>query len=233
MEQVVVVNESSLLDDKQAWNIAWALWYQARFQFGPAWGLDAWVTYSPGGAQAKVPAGASVLHLLDTADQPGALGYHDEDGNEVAYARVFVKTTRDDGQQESEVASHELCELLADKHVNLSALTGDGKRLYAVEVGDPCQGNPYDVGEPEGRKTGVVVADFVLPSYFDPHTPASQPTDYRGALKGPFALGPQGYVSYIDTTKFAAGWQQQVGREHKGPVTPDRDDRLGQRGVKS
>jgi hypothetical protein len=228
---VYVVNESTALNDTDAWSLSWALDYQSRFHFGRAgWRSDIRVSYVPGGGSAKIPAGGWILHLLDTADVQGALGYHDEDGNEVPYGRVFVKTSQSDQQQPSEVASHELLELAVDPHVNDSCLTGDGKRLYAKEVGDPCQGNGYDVGDPEGRKTGVVVADFALPEWFDPNTKATAPTTFRGSLKGPFSLGSQGYVSFIDMANSSAGWTQQVGQEHKGPIA-DPDDRLRRRGV--
>jgi hypothetical protein len=223
---VVVVNESTLLSEVQAWNITWALSYQARFQFGPAWQSASNVIYMPKGA--KVPTGAWILHLLDTADVAGALGYHDEDGSEVPYSRVFVKTAQENGQQASEVASHELTEMLVDPHVDATAWDPKGSRLYAFEVGDPCQGNGYDVGAPEGRATGVLVADFVLPGWMDPNTPPGQQTDYRGALRGPFALGPQGYVSY--TSALPPTWQQQLG-EKANPKLVDSDDRIGRRAV--
>jgi hypothetical protein len=227
---VYLVNESTVLSDTDAFNIAWACSYQAEYHYGRAgWRPDVRCYFLPGGGQAKIPAGGSVLHLLDTADVAGALGYHDEDGNEVPYARVFVKTTQADGQHVSEVASHELLELATDPHLNLTAPTSDLKRLYAVEVGDPVQGNGYDVGAPEGRTTGIVVADFTLPGYYDPNTAAGASTSFRGSIHGPFALAAQGYYSFIDLTNVAGGWQQQVGAEHVGPVAPDRDDRLTQR----
>lgn len=227
---VLFVNESTVLSDIDAWQIAWACDYQARFHYGRSgWRSDVRCAFLPGGGAAVIPAGASVLHFLDTADQAGALGYHDEDGKEVPYARVFVKTTQSDGGAVSEVASHEVLELVTDPHVNLSALTGDLKRLYAVEVGDPVQGNAYDVGVVEGRTTGVVVADFTLPSYYDPTTPADEPTSFRGSVKGAFALAAQGYYGFIDLSNVAAGWQQQVGAERHSAPPPDRDDRFGRR----
>jgi hypothetical protein len=230
MPTVYVVNESTLLNDTQAWSLSWALDYQARFHFGRSgWRSDARVMFVPGGANAKIPAGGWILHLLDTADVQGALGYHDEDNKEVPYGRVFVKTSQQDGQQPSEVASHELLEMLVDEHVNDSCLTGDSKRLYAKEVGDPCQGNGYDVGAPESRVTGVIVADFALPNWFDGNTKPDQPTTYRGSLKGPFTLGSQGYVSFIDMTNPQQGWQQSLG--HAATPRTDPDDRLVRRGV--
>lgn len=225
---VFLVNESTVLTEAQAFNTAWALNYQATYHFGRSgWRSDVRCFYAPGGASAKIPVGTSILHLLDTSDQPGALGYHDEDGNEVPYARVFVKTIGVAGVPE--VASHELCELAADPNVNLCALTGDQKRLYAVEVGDPVQGNPYDVGAPQGRTTGIKVADFTLPSYYDPRTQPGAKTSFRGSVSGPFSIAPQGYYSYLDLTNVAAGWQQSWGAARSSAPPAEHDDRLEQR----
>lgn len=212
---IYFINSSSL-SETDAFNIAWVCDYQARFHFGRSgWRSDVRCHYMPGRGNAVIPAGASVMHLLDTSDQPGALGYHDQDGNEVPYGRVFVVTSQQDGDAVSEVASHEVLELAVDPLINDSCLTGDQSKLVAKEVGDPCQGNGYQIGK-------MTVADFVLPNYFDPSTAADAATDYRGALKGPFVVGPQGYQSFIDMKNLSAGWQQKVGSElTSAPVDPD------------
>lgn len=225
---IYFVNESTQLSERDAWNITWACDYQARFHYSRAgWRPDVRCHYLPGGGHAQIPGGGMVMHFLDTADQPGALGYHDEDGNEVPFGRVFVVTSQQANDPVSEVASHEVLELATDPHINDSCLTGDSKKLVAKEVGDPCQGNAYDVGEPEGRTLGISVADFVLPNYFDPSTAADAVTDFRGALKGPFVVGPHGYQSYVDLSNPGAGWQQTLGAERTS--APGSDDRLGRR----
>lgn len=209
---VYVTNESSALTDAEAWNVAWACDFQAQYHFGRSgWRSDVRCIYLPAGANAKVPAGGSVLRLLDTTDQQGALGYHDENGNEIPGADVFVKTAQQAGDEPSEVASHELLELAVDPHVNLSALTGDGKRLYALEVGDPVQGTGYGLNEPHGGSGGLKMANFALPAYFDPNT-TTERVDFCGVLKGPFTLTSGGYMSYIDLANLPAGWQQEFGQ---------------------
>jgi hypothetical protein len=209
---IYLVNESTALSDLDAWRIAWALDYQAHYHFGRSgWRSDVRCIYLPGGGQARVPLHGMILHLLDDSDTPGALGYHDEDGNDVPYAKVFVKTAIAAGDSPCEVSSHELLELAVDPNVNLSALTGDGSRLYALEVGDPVQGTGYDVGVLEGRTTGLTVANFALPSFFDPNTKVPQ-VDFRGVLSAPFTMTPGGYMSYVDLTNVSAGWQQEFGQ---------------------
>lgn len=215
MLTIYAVNESTLLPEKDMFNICWALNHQLVYQYGPAWRSDVRLVYVPKEVGAPDPAllnGKCVLHFLDTSDQQGALGYHDQDGNEIPSAKVFVKDAQTSGDSASEVASHEALELATDPHVNLSALTGDGSRLYALEVGDPVQGTGYDVLSPEGRTFGITVANFALPAYFDPAYIGDK-VDYRGALKQPFTLAPGGYMSYIDTANFQQGWQSEFGQE--------------------
>jgi hypothetical protein len=204
---IVVVNESSVLTADQAWKMAWATGYQLRWQYGPLWRQHADVQYLPKGV--AVPPGAWILHLLDTSDQQSALGYHDEEGNEVPYGRVFVKTAQEYGQQPSEVLSHEALELVRDPWCNCTAWDEAGNVLYALEVCDPVQGGSYDLGAPYNRPTGIVMSDFVLPSYFDNNTPVHVPTSYRGTTTGPFTVGHEGYVGY--TTKLPPEWQQKMG----------------------
>jgi hypothetical protein len=138
---------------------------------------------------------------------------------------VFCKTSQEAGLDPCEVASHECLELLCDQHVNLTAIDESASRLFAFEVGDPCQGNGYQIG-----KTGesLTVADFTLPNYFVNTTPSSAKTSYRGALSGPFSIAPQGYYSYIDLNNYKAGWQQKMGAERTS-IPPE--DRLIRRGV--
>ena len=209
---IYMVNESATLSDIEAARIAAALDHQGSYGFGRSgWHLTPHCFFLPGGADAKVPTGGAILHMLDTPDIQGALGYHDEDGNEVPAAKVFVQTAQQDGTTASEVASHEFLELAVDPHTNLTALTGDMSRLFALEVCDAVQGNPYP------GLGGVILADFVLPSYFDPTTAPDAVTDYRSAIRGSFVLAPQGYSSYIDTANFGAGWQQVFGLERTSP----------------
>lgn len=222
--QVVVRNQSHQLSAQAAWKIAWALGYQVRWQFGPLWKISCDVLYPPPGV--PVPAGAWILDLLDVSDQPGALGYHDEDGNEVPYGRVFCKTASENGCDPAEVASHELMELLVDPHVNATAYDPASARLYAMEVGDPCQGGAYDIGAPYSRTTGIIMSDFVLPGWFDPNTSSGAKTSYRGVCTGPFGLGSGGYVSYAK--KLPPTWKQELG-EHANPKLVSHDDRVQRR----
>lgn len=216
---VYCVNESPALESPEFADLVWSLQYQVDYQFGPAWGIAARVVASPPGA--TVAKGAIGLHFVDTLDVQGALGYHDEDGNEVPFAKIGVVTSRQDGAATSAVASHELCELLVNLHVNLTVVNPKTLQVVGYEVGDPCQGADYDVGTPDRRptsKAGGMVADFALPNWFDPQTNSRAKTSYRGTCRGPFSVAPHGYHGYIDLNDAVSGgqpnWQEAFGQDH-------------------
>lgn len=220
--QVVVVNESTVVDTREAWRIAWALGYSVRWQFGPLWKISADISLLPSGM--AIPAGASALHLLDTADQESALGYHDEDGMQIPYSRVFAKTSLAAGVSVCEVADHECKEMLVNPHVNATAWDPVSARLFPLEVGDPAQGGAFDLADPYRRpKIGMTMSDFVLPSWFDPTTPADQVTSFRGVCRGPFSMGVGGYFSYTST--LPPNWKQQFG-EHANRALIEVDERV-------
>lgn len=173
---------------KQLLDTVWSIKYAALFMFN----RSPWVEHDYVGPVAGVrllapndliPAGVWVLELLDTSDQPGALGYHEGQahtsktgpsgvhstrgiaihpatGEEIVVMKAFIKTSREDSVPVTEVATHELFEAAVDPFVNNEAelLTfvnpADG-REWLGEVGDPVQSRAFDVGAPEGRPCGV------------------------------------------------------------------------------
>jgi hypothetical protein len=54
-------------------------------------------------------------------------------------------------------------------------------RVYSLEVCDPVEAPTYEV-------SGVSVANFVTPAWFDPQAPKSSQFDRLGKLAGPFSL---------------------------------------------
>lgn len=169
--------------DKTVWSSRYATLY--HFNRSP------WVEHDYVGpiasvtlhASGKVPKADWVIELLDSSDEPGAIGYHEgharvskggpsgahakrgkamhpETGDEVVLMKVFVKTAREDGAPVTEVLTHELFEAAVDPFVDnedeLRVYPNpiDGKE-YIAEVGDPVQERAWDVGAPEGRPCGV------------------------------------------------------------------------------
>lgn len=247
--KISVQNLSTALTDEEAKAIAAALESQAISDFNSScWvGDDHCV---PVGSVTFVPKGDAVppdtwhLELLDTSDQPGALGYHEEqsfdskvDGREAAgekdivsteprkasrkssrglradaphlpLMKIFAKTSKEDGAQTSEVASHEMLEALVDPApmVNPKTVTNTEQgRIYIVEVGDPVQESGYEIN-------GVLVANFTLPHYYG-LPQSSNPTqyDWRSVLtSGAPAMTPDAYISWAPTSDPEA-WQQSFG----------------------
>lgn len=151
-----------------------------------------------------------VLGLFADADQPGALGYHDETPTGMPLAKVFPFV--DSSAPWSSIASHELLEMLADPLVCRAAQAADG-RFFALEVCDAVEEDLYDVD-------GVRVSDFVLPAYFEPpRSTSGLKLDHLGLIKSPYELRPGGYNQWYSP---GDGWQMvQADRRsaYRGAVT--------------
>lgn len=193
MDQIVIVNRSSHpgLTGEIMRAITHALARQAAEHVGPLWRLvPPALSYEPDG---HVPEGASSLVLFDNADQAGALGYHDRDPHGVPYGKVFVETILANGgdlstsrNSVSVTLSHELLEMLGDEDVNVWVDAEDGFE-FARELCDAVEADAYELD-------GVMVSNFVLPTFFDPSAPHNSTRfDYLGRLGAPFSMLPGGY----------------------------------------
>lgn len=182
-----VVNKSTLVSDADAQTMVAAVNKQMARDVEPVWGLpDTPVTFT-----AKPPKGARVIVLVDTADDPQALGYHTEVGA-IQSGVVGAKPELDQGAHAltgpysvASILSHEVLEMAVDPRCNLWADSGHGY-MIAYEVGDPVQSDHYDVD-------GVTVSNFVFPTFFDPNSPHGTKLDQLGLVHTPFTLRPGGY----------------------------------------
>ncbi len=135
----------------------------------------------------KPKPGEWQFYYLDTADEAGALGYHDltKDGQPIS--KVFVKTTLQANQLVSVTACHELFEMAIDPLANLWAEAADGKE-YAYEMSDAVEEDTFLIN-------GVTMSNFVHPSWFEPFKhPKGTKFDHLGLLKAPFTMTKGGYV---------------------------------------
>ena len=122
--------------------------------------------------------------MSDTSDTPGAAGYHDEDPvTAMPFVKVFALSTDDDT---GVTMSHEFVELTEDAPAN-RWVDGPGGMSYALELGDPVEGDTYVVD-------GEQVSNFVYPAWFDPKAKSTEKFDYLGKLKAPFTMTPGGYM---------------------------------------
>lgn len=181
------------------------------------------------GAADPIPAGAWLAELLDSdPEQAGALGWHEDQvfnansqgprkasgrsmrgvalhpdsGEEIPLIKILCKTTIEDGEQPSEVLSHEVLEAAVDPAVTNEAqirkyLDQAAGQYYIGEICDAVQGEGYDVGAPEGRPCGVpeaTVANFVYPAwYLQPQSRVG--VDFRRTRLRAFELAAAGYMS--------------------------------------
>lgn len=149
--------------------------------FKPVWGytLKLYITDEPKPSDWQ-------LIFFDESDDAEALGYHDltKDGQPVS--KVFVKSTLDDGQLVSVTACHELFEMAIDPLANLWAEAPNGVE-YAYEMCDAVENDTFEVD-------GVVMSNFVHPSWFEPfdHPPGTK-YDHLGLLTAPFTMTHGGY----------------------------------------
>ncbi len=156
--------------------------------------------------------------FLDGSDQPGAMAYHDLTPDGLPQAKVFVKTTLDNGDLVSVSASHQLVEMLVDPAVNRTVTGPDPKSLYAYESVDPVEELSFDVN-------GVPMSDFVYPAYFENfHKAGSAQFDHLDKVKKPFEVLSGGYQTIFKNRK----WSQVFGSEAKKKRFA-REDRRGHR----
>lgn len=129
------------------------------------------------------------------------------DAPEHPLAKVFVETSLQDSVWPSEVASHEMLEMLVDPQVIADLRTvakPSEDRTYLVEVCDPVQGTGKVLA-------GFLLSNFCLPAYFG-YPQASNPAqyDWERALSAPVpAMVSGGYLSYAAIPP--AGWTQIQG----------------------
>jgi hypothetical protein len=123
---------------------------------------------------------------FDTADQAGALGYHDLTKGGQPVSKVFVKTTLDAGESVSVTACHELFEMTIDPIANLWAEGPDGTE-HAYEMCDAVEEDTFVVD-------GIKMSNFLHPAWFEPfqHRPGTR-FDHLGLLTAPFQLRKNGY----------------------------------------
>lgn len=227
---VALTNESTVATDAELDVIARAVTHQVRYHFAPAWGQNATVVSIPKG---QMPPAADVLiHVKDTSDQPGALGYHDD--TTIPEAFVFAKTDLQYGAKLSVTISHEIVELLADPDCQKGEQDPNTGYWYALETGDPVEadsdGYTVTVKDAAGVSHDVTVSDFILPAWYK-HGSLG-PYDHAHLLSKPFQVRPGGYVSIWRGTGTWTQYQAQMkGSAVATPKALDDADRATETGA--
>ena len=192
--------------------VATACTIQLDRDVSPNWGGSYSVRVSAAGQ--PVAQGEIVFALVDVLpNAPGAIAYHDVDGNAspIAFLAISTCNTLDDV---SIAISHEVCETAGDAGCNVWADDGAGAE-WARELCDAVESSNYVIDT-------VKVSDFVLPSFFVPnaHAPYSYTESVGGTaiVPAPFRTASGGY----QITRSDTGQETQV----NGRVSAHRADKL-------
>ena len=204
---VAVMNASSVVAERDVKALVPVLQTQVRRDFAPVWGIDATVVYVK--PRAEPPKGAWWLTVLDDAHQAGVLGFHEMTKEGLPMGKVYARTSLKSGGTWTSTASHELLEMLADPWINWCAQGSDGK-VYALEVCDAVEadGLGYEI-------EGVLVSDFITPSWFEP-TEADR-VDFKQRIAKPLELASGGYISVLNAS---GGWTQVAARGEPAAIIP-------------
>jgi hypothetical protein len=168
---------------------------QLRRDVAPLWGtaIDG-VRVSNG---QDLQPGEMVFAIVDALpDAPGAIAYHDVQGNAVPVAYLALSTcnTLDDV---STAISHELCETDGDEDCNEWCDDGQGHE-FARELCDAVESNSYPIDLGDGQPP-IRVSDFLLPAFFEANAPgpynfcATIANDNQPRPSAPFATASGGY----------------------------------------
>jgi len=167
-----------------------ALQTQIHRDLASAWGIDADLTLVPDGQ--TPPPKTWWLHLQEESEHEGVLAYHDVNAEGLPLGRVGVQTSARAGMPWTLAASHTLLQLLANPKG--ATMIADGDRFIPQEICRPCAGEQWAY-----QVDGVIVSDFVLPSWFEAfHAPKSALFDHMAHMNEPFEVLPGGYVFYFE-----------------------------------
>lgn len=200
MTDILVVNNSALLQPEQIVPVIAALNLQISRDFVPFWNAPGTLHFG------SASDGAWKFYLQDTIDQQNDLGYH-VDENGIVSAIIDIAACRDAGIAWETCLGHEVLEALADPTTERMAPNGSD----IVEVCDPVEQQTYPID-------GVPAPNFVTPKYFGW---VGERYDFMGKLDDAApALAPGGYIMYLRDNQ----WQTTYG-EHPGYMALRRGGR--------
>jgi hypothetical protein len=213
---IEVINATTVLKQSEVQKSVKAVRTQLKRDFSPIWGKSAELEVL---AKATRPSSKTWwIVLIDDSDQGNAVGYHELTSSGDPIGKVAVVTDTNLRRPWSNTLSHEIMEIIIDPYICLASYSATGKdkgRVYAMEICDPCQDPKYsyEIG-------GVVVSDFLLPSWFEAGRalPRSR-YDFRRHIDQPFEILPGGYVPVINPGP-KLEWRQLLGPQTPHSVPP-------------
>lgn len=148
-----------------------------------------------------------VCEIVDSLDQPDALGYHSTNLAGRPYLMILAQ-----GLATSITLSHEFLETLVDMECDQWRARGDGTQV-ALEVCDPVEGQSYpQVATVLGEGRTVELSNYATPAYFVAGSAAGTCDRLETASLGPFGMTAGGYQVIMDKS----GNETQVFAEYGG-----------------
>jgi hypothetical protein len=161
MTKVVLVNQTrSVLTDDEVAAVVPVLQTLFDRDFEPVWGTALAVRVSSIPTGAEVPIDCWPIYLQDTTDQPGAGGYHEDQG--LPFGKVFARDAMEANESWTVDLTHEFLEMCGDPTtqvlIDLPQMAG-----FAClrEVGDAVEEDTLGY-----QIDGVLVTDWCTPEYF-------------------------------------------------------------------
>lgn len=194
---IIIVNASDLLRDVDVMDVITAIDVQYKRDFKPAWGSmvpDVDFTFAPMSKIGALPVSAWPIFLNKHSQEPGALGWHTQEGQKI-YGRVYVGDCFRFGLKWSTDLGHEVYETALNPNVDRVWRAPNGD-LYPLEACDAVESDDfaYDVFLSNGKP--VSCTDFVYPDYFSIKRGPGVRFDHGGHLvAGCPALTAGGYMS--------------------------------------
>jgi hypothetical protein len=202
--RVAVLNRSTMVTDDEVKTAVAALQTQIHRDFAPAWGIDAELAFV---AKDSEPApGSWWLVVEDNSEFAGAVAYHTLTSEGLPRVKISVANAKQANWEWTMAASHDLMERLANPMLNLTVFVaadnGTSGKLYVREICDPVSSPEYTY-----KIDGVVVSNFVFPSWFESfRKKGSSQFDYGNYLTSPFELGAGAYMTTFDV-RDGSGWR--------------------------
>ena len=204
---ISLINRSKIVSDAQVQEVVRAINRQLCEDFEPYWHFGATLRLEgPTGKRLRIDSlsdmrGDAVMYLLDGSNAEEATGWHLANCQDIPYGFVFLGLCAQIEEPWSVTLSHETLELVGDPMSNLwvqgNHPTDRRKRVFHLfEMCDAVQAETYTID-------GVLVSNFVLPSYFSIGEQEGRRNDFLGTVHNgktlqSFGINPGGYLNIMD-----------------------------------
>ena len=216
---LAVVNQSTGVSDADLADACTAYQVHLDRDFAPIHRTSREVQFYTKAQSVNLPADVDRLYAVDHCNQPGALGFHDDEkGHAVGYFGVLDDLQA--GLPWESTMCHEGDELIGDRLCELTVLhlTGSGlfgrqvAELLARELNDACETIYYQVAGKSGKNWQM--SDYVCAEWFtgDPSPFAHGGYSYTGAVKSPLQILPGGYIGVLPV-RVTGQWNQITGEQ--------------------